>query len=119
MQHKTFNATRTFGHCFSLPCEVPKSCAPVEILLLFQISNTTVERGFSTMRQIKTDWRSRLNEETLDHLLRISTDGPPLSKFDPNPAVEQFFSTPHRPDATPYGSQKRNHSVLETEMDTD
>ena len=91
----------------------------IEILLLFPISSATVECGFSTMRRIKTDWRSRLNEETLDHLLRISTDGLPLSEFDPNPAVELFFSTPRRPDATPYGSRKRSHSALERELDTD
>ena len=91
----------------------------IEILLLFPISNATVERGFSTMRRIKTDWRSRLNEETLNHLLRISSDGLPLSEFDPNPAVELFFSTPRRPDATPYGSRKRSHSALERELDTD
>ena len=41
-----------------------------EILQVFPISNTKVERGFSTMRQIKTDWRSRLAEETLDHLMQ-------------------------------------------------
>ena len=61
------------------------------------------------------DW---LAEETVDHLLRIGTDGPPLSKLDPNPAVEQFFNIPRRPDATPYGSQKRSHSELEIELDT-
>ena len=91
----------------------------VLLIEILPISNATVEHGFSTMRPIKTDWRSRLSEETLDYLLRISTNGPPLSKFNPNPAVEQFFSTLRRPDATPYGSRKRSHSVLETEMDTD
>ena len=60
----------------------------IEILQVFPISNTKVECGFSTMRQIKTDWRSRLAEETLDHLMRISIDGVPQSQFDPNPAVQ-------------------------------
>ena len=91
----------------------------IEILLLFPISNATVERGFSTMRQMKTDWRSRLGEETLDHLLRISADGPTLSLFNPNPAVERFFTTPRRPETTLYGSRKRSHSVLESELDSD
>lgn len=88
----------------------------IEILLLFPISNATVERGFSNMRRIKTDWRSQLNEETLDHLLRISIDGPPLPEFDPRPAVEQFFSTPRQPDTTPYGARKRR---LESDTDSD
>ena len=51
--------------------------------------------------------------------MRISIDGPPLSKFDSNPAVQKFFSTPHRPEATPYGSRKRNRSELETEQELD
>lgn len=92
----------------------------IEFFCCFQsASNATVERGFSTMKRIKTDWRSRLGEETLDQLLCISTDGPPPSKFDPNPAVEQFISTPRRPDTVPYGSRKLSHSENETELDTD
>ena len=51
-----------------------------------------VEHGFSAMKHIKSDWRNHLNEETLDNLLRISIDGPPLSGFDPQVAVEQFLS---------------------------
>jgi len=89
----------------------------IEILLLFPVSNATVERGFSAMKRIKTDWRSRLNEVTIDHLLRISIDGPAFSNFDPRPAMEKFFSTPRRPDAAPYGSRKRSHSALDTESD--
>lgn len=88
----------------------------IEVLLLFPISNATVERGFSTMRRIKTDWRSRLNEETLDHLLRISTNGPPLSEFNLQTAVEQFLSSPRRPETIPYGTRKRR---LESDTDSD
>eukprot|EP00057_Strongylocentrotus_purpuratus_P017041 XP_011671515.1 PREDICTED: zinc finger protein 862-like [Strongylocentrotus purpuratus] len=32
----------------------------IRVLLTFPISNAKVERGFSTMRRIKTDWRCRL-----------------------------------------------------------
>ena len=64
-----------------------------------------------------TDWRSRLSEETLDHLMSISINGPPLSEFDPNLVVQRFFSTPRRPEATPYGSHKLNRSELETERE--
>jgi len=55
------------------------------------------------MKWIQTDWRARLNEETID-LLRISIDGPTLSNFDPRPAVEVFFSTARHPDTVPCGS---------------
>ena len=29
-----------------------------------------VKRGFSATKRIKSDWRNRLNEETLDNLMR-------------------------------------------------
>ena len=55
-----------------------------------------------------TDWRSRLSEETLDYLLRISIDGPPLSKFDSNPAVEQHTSS----DQMPLHMAHKNEAIL-------
>ena len=58
--------------------QVPNHATLAELLLVFPVSNATVERGFSAMKRIKSDWRNRLNEETLDNLMRISIDGPPL-----------------------------------------
>ena len=79
----------------------------VQILLLFPVSNAVVERGFSAMRRIKTDWRCNLKESTLDHLMRIAIEGPEPSRYDVSKAVERFFSTPRRPDVQPY---KRKHT---------
>ena len=79
-----------------------------KLLLVFPVSNAKVERGFSTMRQIKSDWRNRLAEDTLDHLMCISIEGPQLSSFDPHAAVQRFFSTPRRPEVQPCG-RKRSH----------
>ena len=62
----------------------PNLAQLVHILLVIPVSNAKVERGFSTMRRIKSDWRSSLGEETLDHLMRISIDSPPLTQFEPN-----------------------------------
>ena len=39
-----------------------------------------------------------------DNLMR-SIEGPPLSGFDPQVAVEQFFATPRQPDIQPYGQK--------------
>ena len=68
-----------------------------EILLVFPVSNAAVERGFSAMKRIKTDWRCKLNEDTLDHLMRISIEGPPLSSFNPTDVVQRFFATTIHP----------------------
>ena len=60
---------------------------------MFPVSNANVEWGFSAMRRIKSNWWSSLNEDTLDHLMRISIKGPPLEQFDLIPGVRKFFST--------------------------
>ena len=73
------------------------------ILLVFPVSNAIVEHGFSAMRRIKSDWRSSLSEDTLDHFMRISVDSLPLAQFDPTLAVQRFFSTSRRPHVQPYG----------------
>ena len=78
----------------------------ISLLLVLPVSNAIVERGFSTMRRVKTDWRNGLNEETLDHLMRISLEGPPPFQFQSKKAADMFFSIPRRPNVEPY---KRRH----------
>ncbi|XP_072169762.1 zinc finger protein 862-like [Diadema setosum] len=84
----------------------------IRVLLTFPISNAKVERGFSTMRRIKTDWRCRLSAQTLDHLMRISIEGPSSIDYDPQCAVKRFFSTPRKLNVQPYsGSSKRPYPL--------
>ena len=81
--------------------QYPTLCLVLEPLLVLPVSNAVVERGFSTMRRVKTDWRCRLSESTLDNLMRISLEGSEPSKFDVTPAVNRFFSMPRRPNVQP------------------
>ena len=46
------------------------------------MSNGRVEQIFSTLKLVKTERCSCLGENSLDDLVRISVDGPPLSKWD-------------------------------------
>lgn len=59
----------------------------IEILLTLPISTAGVERGFSTMKRIKSDHRASLGIETLDTLMRISIDGPGYHGFDAQAAM--------------------------------
>ena len=63
----------------------------VELLFCLPIANGLVERMFSTLKIIKTDKRSCLGEDTLDDLMRISVDGPPLAQWTAKPAVELWW----------------------------
>ena len=64
----------------------------IEILLVTPFTNAKVKRMFSRMNRVKSDWRNRLNRDTLDDLLRIGEDGPSLDDFDPNPAIDMWFT---------------------------
>ena len=44
-------------------------------------SNASLERFFSQMRVVKTDWRNSLSEKNLTSLLRIKVAGPTLKVF--------------------------------------
>lgn len=60
----------------------------VEILLILPLSTACCERGVSLMGKIKSDWRSCLSVDILDCLIRITAEGPPVSDFDPLPALK-------------------------------
>ena len=40
------------------------------------------------MNHVKTDFQASLSENTLNHLIRIQMEGPPLDEFDPTPAIQ-------------------------------
>ena len=55
-------------------------------------SSAQVERLFSTMKRIKTAQRIRLKTETLDCLIRISSEGPAVQQWNPVPALRKWES---------------------------
>ena len=57
--------------------------AIVELLFCLPVANGRVERVFSQLKLIKNNRRTCLREDTLDQLLRINVEGPPLSDWDP------------------------------------
>ena len=63
------------------------------IVLMFPVSTACCERGFSAMKRIKSDWRSCLNTDTLDDLLRISLSGVSVHDYDTVRAVNQWWNS--------------------------
>ena len=68
----------------------------VEIMLVLPLATACCERGFSTLKRIKSDWRSRLGTETLDHLMRISIDGPDLESYNAARALQHWWDKGER-----------------------
>ncbi|XP_045921378.1 zinc finger protein 862-like [Micropterus dolomieu] len=65
----------------------PDLLALVDLVLSFPASTAECERGFSTMKQVKTDWRSNLKSDTLSDLLIVQLSSPEIKEYDPSKAV--------------------------------
>ena len=63
----------------------------VELLFCFPMANGRLERVFSSLKLVKTNRRSLLGEDRLDHLVRIAVDVPPLHQWDATDAVQCCF----------------------------
>ena len=61
-----------------------------EIFLCTPLTNTKVERGFSRMARVKTDFRSQLSRSRLSACFRISEEGVDIKDFIPDPAIEMW-----------------------------
>lgn len=64
-----------------------------EICLVFPLSSSACERGFSAMKRIKNDWRSTLKPDRLRMLMYIVIEGPSERKFNPKSTVSRWWTT--------------------------
>ena len=64
----------------------------IEILLCTPFTNAKVERGFSRMARVKTDFRNQLGRERLSVCFRISEEGSAITDFNPDPAIELWYN---------------------------
>ena len=70
----------------------------IELLFSLPSSNGKLERAFSQMNVIKMNKRSVLSNESLDDLLKLSINGPPLKEFCPDAAIDLWWKDKlHRP----------------------
>ena len=92
--------------------------ALVKISLVIPVQTATLERGFSLMKRVKTDWRNRLQPHTLSQLTMIKLNGPNLDSFDAQPAISQWWKAGprcRRPSSQPYGPRQRAQPESETD----
>lgn len=94
----------------------------VEIMLVLPISAAQCERGFSAQNRIKSKVRNSLSVSTLEDLVRISTEGPSLELFDPEPSVKRWLSSSkrkRRPNYTGWPSDTDILMVGDTDAQSD
>lgn len=78
------------------PEQFPHMKLIVEIVLVFPMSTSCCERGFSCMKRIKSDWRGSLSNEMLNSLLHISIHGPEVKEYDAEKAVTKWWQSSFR-----------------------
>ena len=66
------------------------------VALVLPVSTADCERGFSTLKRIKTAPRNRLKTETLDMLICISSEGPNNTNFNFDHAASVWASKRNR-----------------------
>ena len=76
------------------------------------ISTAEAGRGFSLMQRIKNYFRSSLSSNTLAALMRIKLNGPVVADFNPEHAINMWYSSGKRKITSVYGprKQKQNQS---------
>lgn len=67
-----------------------------QICRVLPIHTADVERTFSQLKLIKTNIRNRMSEKTLDSLLRIVIEGPPLDDYPISDAVSLWAKKKNR-----------------------
>ena len=68
----------------------------IEILFCISVFNGRVERLFSQLKLVKTDKKISLSNDSLDSLLQINVEGPPLEQWDPTEAVNSWWKEKSR-----------------------
>ncbi|PAA56523.1 hypothetical protein BOX15_Mlig001790g1 [Macrostomum lignano] len=90
----------------------------IMVVLTLPISSAEAKRGFSIYKHIAYDRRTRLAPKTLEHLLRIRINGPPLMKFKPDIYVNDWLKKHWRSDA-PGGQRQKESNIDEENKDSD
>lgn len=61
-------------------------------IVVLHASSAQVEILFSTMKMIKSAHRNHLKSRTVDYLMRVLNEGPPVPEWDPYPALRKWES---------------------------
>ena len=70
----------------------PNILVVAELAFNLPFSNGRVEQIFSSLKVLKTDRRTSMQNETLNDLLEVYIEGPPLSSFSADSAIELWWN---------------------------
>ena len=88
---KIFRRILFTQHRSDLVAGFPNLASLAKLAVVLPVTTATVERSFSDMKLIKTRLRSRLGEETLNHTMRISIEGPDKLNSEDLDSIIQYW----------------------------
>lgn len=106
--------------------EFPNVLHIIEIIQVMPMSTSKVERAFSLLNRVKTDWRINLNTATVEDLMFISLEGPEeedaATAACVESAVNKWFRSgkkARRPHIKPYGKRQQVRPATSPMADSD
>lgn len=67
--------------------------AVVDMVLTFPASTAECERGFNVMKMIKSDWRSALNNTSINDLMCVLLESSTITDFNPQRAIQLWLKS--------------------------
>ena len=89
----------------------------MDLILTMSPSSSEAERGFSQLKLIKTNLRSKLRQSALNHCMGIRMLAPDIKEYDPHPAIHYWNSMSIRARRT-YLKDHIKTKVLTLELQT-
>ena len=62
----------------------------IRLLFSVPVPNAVLERFLSSLRRVKSVKRASLSQQTLEDILRIQAEGPPMESYDPTNAIKEW-----------------------------
>ena len=103
-----------------------------ELAVSLPFSNARVEQIFSSLKYVKNVKRNSLNVSTLDDLIEIFVEGPPLGSFSADTAIDLWLNDsstarrlhqtarkPYKPWEKSSDNSSGSHEVVKIEIDED
>ena len=96
--------------------DYPRILRLIDLVMTLPASSSENKRGFSHMKLVKTDRRTRMKTSILDCLMTIQLCSPCVSTFNPDPAIEKWTCAgKRRPAFMDTRTPKRRRLPIETE----
>ena len=77
--------------------ECGKVLSVIDLILTLPASSAENERGFSSMKLLKSNRRTKMSGGTLDKLMSIQMCTTTVDQFDPEPAIVEWMKAGSRP----------------------